>query len=65
VPQVPENHGRWTVQVVGGRHLVRRGLIHRRREQRKHRQYPDQRRRHVEQNCGEKSCESGKTVGAS
>jgi hypothetical protein len=64
VPQVPGSRGHWTVQVVGGRHWARRGLIHRRRERRKHRRDPGRRRRRAEQNYGEKSCESGKKVGA-
>jgi hypothetical protein len=69
VQQVRESRGRWSVQVVGDRHRERRGHLRRRRERQRRRQYLGQHLDRgggcVDQNYGEKSCESGKMVGAS
>jgi hypothetical protein len=69
VRQVRESRGRWSAQVVDGRHRVRRGHLRHRRERQKRRRYLGRRLDHgggcVEQNCDEKSCENGKMVEAS
>lgn len=67
--QVRESRGRWSAQVVDGRHRERRGHLRRRRERRKRRQclgrHLDRDGGCVDQNYGEKSCGSGRMVGAS
>jgi hypothetical protein len=69
VQQVRESRDRWSAPVVDGLHRERRGHLRRRRGRQKRRRYLG---RHlgrgggcVEQNYGEKSCESGKMAGAS